>query len=78
MGGGARFPYPKHVWTPSGGWWTQPSNWRANTAIIGVGIAAITYATWKFSAEREQRLSDPIKPIPSQLWAKQYQNRQAK
>ncbi|KAF8336258.1 uncharacterized protein EI90DRAFT_152771 [Cantharellus anzutake] len=77
MGGGARYPYPKHVWTPSGGWWTRPSNWKSNTAIVGLGIAAITYVTWKYSAAREHRLSDPIKPIPSQLWAKQYQDRQS-
>ncbi|KZT33266.1 hypothetical protein SISSUDRAFT_993284, partial [Sistotremastrum suecicum HHB10207 ss-3] len=53
--GGARFPYPKQVWSPSGGWWTRPSNWKANTLFVGVGIAAATYATFRLSASHEVR-----------------------
>ncbi|KAF9509954.1 hypothetical protein BS47DRAFT_1348506 [Hydnum rufescens UP504] len=75
MGGGARYPYPKHVWTPSGGWWTRPSNWRMNTAIATAGIFAIAYATFRYSAEREWRYVEPQKPIPSQSWTKQYRDR---
>lgn len=42
--------------TPSGGWWTQPTNWKANTAVA-VGITAtIVAAAWKYSAENEVRL----------------------
>ena len=33
MGGARRFPYPKWVWSPSGGWWPNPVNWKRNTAI---------------------------------------------
>ncbi|KAF9172926.1 hypothetical protein BGX21_004134 [Mortierella sp. AD011] len=50
---GGRYPYPKHVWSPSGGWWTQPTNWKSNTAVA-VGItAAIVAGAWKYSAENE-------------------------
>lgn len=39
--------------SPSGGWWTQPTNWKANTAVA-VGITAtIVAAAWKYSAENE-------------------------
>jgi hypothetical protein len=90
MGGGARYPYPKEVWSPSGasldlfsatmacasvfstfipklktsifclssipgGWWTRPSNWKQNTAVVGFGMILTCYALWTFSAEREVR-----------------------
>ncbi|KAH0585012.1 hypothetical protein H2248_008281 [Termitomyces sp. 'cryptogamus'] len=74
MGGGARYPYPKFVWSPAGGWWTRPSNWRSNTAIAFGGILAITYGVWTVSAEKEYRPIPPNRPIPSMRWAKQYQN----
>lgn len=39
--------------SPSGGWWTQPTNWKSNTAVA-VGITAtIVAAAWKYSAENE-------------------------
>ncbi|KAI0791485.1 hypothetical protein BC629DRAFT_365268 [Irpex lacteus] len=77
MGGGARYPYPKEVWSPAGGWWTRPSNWKTNTAVAAAGIAALAYATWTVSAEHEVRLAEPIRPIPSQRWAKQYRDKEA-
>ncbi|KAI0942835.1 hypothetical protein AcV7_002136 [Taiwanofungus camphoratus] len=55
-----------------GGWWTRPSNWKSNTAIAFAGILAITYGVWTVSAEREVRYVEPIRPIPSMMWAKQY------
>ncbi|KAF9231470.1 hypothetical protein BU15DRAFT_17438, partial [Melanogaster broomeanus] len=67
QGGGARYPYPKHVWSPAGGWWTRPSNWATNTAISMVGILAITYGVWSVSAERETRYVLPDRPIPSMM-----------
>ncbi|KAF9781412.1 hypothetical protein BJ322DRAFT_1080985 [Thelephora terrestris] len=56
MGGGARYPYPKAVWSPAGGWWTRPSNWRANTAIAFAGIIGVTYGVWNLSADKEVRV----------------------
>ncbi|KAI9032172.1 hypothetical protein DFJ74DRAFT_653512 [Hyaloraphidium curvatum] len=75
MGGGGRFPYPKWVWSPAGGWWGQPKNWRSNFAVVLVGISAIAYQIHKVSAEREVRLQPPIGWIPSMLWAAEFKNK---
>ncbi|KAK1923112.1 hypothetical protein DB88DRAFT_493829 [Papiliotrema laurentii] len=71
MGGGARFPFPREVWSPAGGWWVRPANWKANTAVAFGLIGAVVYATWNFSAKREERVIAPIRPIPSQRWSQQ-------
>lgn len=47
--------YPKHVWSPAGGWYAQPKNWRANTAIMLGVVVGITAMAWSVSAEREHR-----------------------
>ncbi|KAL3955305.1 hypothetical protein ACCO45_010868 [Purpureocillium lilacinum] len=44
--------YPKHVWSPAGGWYAQPANWRANTLVAGAVLVGMVAVTWKFSAER--------------------------
>ncbi|CEL53244.1 hypothetical protein RSOLAG1IB_06210 [Rhizoctonia solani AG-1 IB] len=72
MGGGGQFSYPKHVWTPSGGWWTRPHNWVANTFVVTAGIATLTYGVWQYSAKLEQRHAEPVKWIPSMLWAREF------
>ncbi|KAF9073185.1 hypothetical protein BDP27DRAFT_1319019 [Rhodocollybia butyracea] len=76
MGGGGRYPYPKQVWSPAGGWWVRPSNWKSNTFIAGMGIAGITYLVWQFSAAHEHRYIMPAKDIPSMAWAKQFKTEQ--
>ncbi|KAL5497816.1 hypothetical protein ACEPAH_2747 [Sanghuangporus vaninii] len=72
MGGGGQFPYPKEVYSPAGGWWARPSNWKSNTAIVFGGVLAVTYGVWQLSASKEVRHAPPSRPIPSMLWAKQY------
>ncbi|KAI8058549.1 hypothetical protein BDF22DRAFT_641411 [Syncephalis plumigaleata] len=72
MGAGPRYPYPKQVWSPAGGWWVNPTNWKRNTFIVGLGVAGITTLIWRYSAEREWRHTPPRGFIPSMLWAKQY------
>jgi len=59
--------YPKHVWSPAGGWYAQPSNWKANTAVFGLAIVGITALVWKVSAEREFRhtMPEPGRFFPS-------------
>ncbi|KAJ1735387.1 hypothetical protein GGI11_001554 [Coemansia sp. RSA 2049] len=74
MGGGPRRPYPKSVWSPSGGWWAQPNTWKRNTAIVSVGILAVSAYLFKTSAELERRAVYPRVWIPSMLWAKQFKN----
>lgn len=51
--------YPKHVWSPAGGWYAQPKNWRANTAIMGGVIVGICLMVGSVSADREHRTRMP-------------------
>lgn len=55
MGGGRRFHYPKYVWSPSGGWWNNPANWKKNTAIAFLIMGISGAAVFKFSADNEVR-----------------------
>ncbi|KAF4466179.1 hypothetical protein FALBO_6960 [Fusarium albosuccineum] len=73
MGGGGKIPYPKHVWSPAGGWYARPANWRGNTLIAGAVMASIVAVTWKFSAERETwaHKPSPTDFQPSRYWSKQ-------
>ncbi|KAF1832044.1 hypothetical protein BDW02DRAFT_503888 [Decorospora gaudefroyi] len=73
MGGGGKIPYPKHVWSPAGGWYSQPANWRANTAIIGLTLGGIVALTWSLSANLEYRDKMPERQrfFPSRYWSKQ-------
>ncbi|KAF3767561.1 hypothetical protein M406DRAFT_338303 [Cryphonectria parasitica EP155] len=65
--------YPKHVWSPAGGWYAQPSNWRKNTAIFGAVVVGITALVWNLSAEREFRhkMPEPGRFFPSRNWTRQ-------
>ncbi|CAM9868066.1 unnamed protein product [Discosporangium mesarthrocarpum] len=58
MGGGRRFHYPKYVWSPSGGWWGNPANWKQNTAVALVCIGITCAGIFKVSADRE------VCPVP--------------
>ncbi|KAI0478923.1 hypothetical protein GGR56DRAFT_690021 [Xylariaceae sp. FL0804] len=74
-----RTRYPKHVWSPAGGWYAQPANWKLNTAITLGVIFGITAMTWKFSAEREHRdkMPTPDMFFPSRYWSKQIREHEA-
>ncbi|KAJ9630105.1 uncharacterized protein PV06_07134 [Exophiala oligosperma] len=73
MGGGGKIPYPKHVWSPAGGWYAQPHNWKSNTMIFGAAIAAVVFVAFSASANREYRNKMPEKTgfFPSRNWSKQ-------
>ncbi|KAI5784987.1 hypothetical protein DFH27DRAFT_576444 [Peziza echinospora] len=73
MGGGAKIPYPHHVWSPTGGWYSRPSNWKSNTAIIGATILGTVALVWNLSANREYRAAMPPRDrfFPSRYWSKQ-------
>ena len=49
--------YPKHVWSPAGGWYTQPANWKSNTAICIVIMFGIMTLVWDYGSKREVRVS---------------------
>ena len=59
--------YPKHVWSPSGGWYAQPANWKSNTAVMAGVIVGIAAILWSVSAEREVRykMPEPDRFFPS-------------
>ncbi|KAF2010404.1 hypothetical protein BU24DRAFT_467048 [Aaosphaeria arxii CBS 175.79] len=73
MGGGGKIPYPKHVWSPAGGWYSQPANWKANTAVMGAVLLGIVGMAWNLSANREYRDKMPEQGrfFPSRYWSKQ-------
>lgn len=55
MGGGGKIPYPKHIWSPAGGWYGQPNNWKANTVVAFGVLIGISGILFNISAQREQR-----------------------
>ena len=71
--GAAVFPYPKWVWSPAGGWYCNPTNWKRNTAIC-LGVWGVILAvTFKTSASVERAYKAPSEvayPTPSQYWRK--------
>lgn len=73
MGGGAKIPYPKEVWSPAGGWYSRPANWKANTAVIGAAVLGVVAVTWSISADRERRekMPEPGRFFPSRYWSRQ-------
>ncbi|KAI9137063.1 hypothetical protein BKA69DRAFT_64549 [Paraphysoderma sedebokerense] len=75
MGAGPQHPYPKWVWSPTGGWYSQPKAWKTNTFIMATAMAGAVALIWKFSAEKEWRYQQPTGWIPSMMWARQYRNK---
>ena len=72
MGGGARYPYPKWVWSWFGGWWAEPANATKN-ALVSVGIYSVALAAmWSYSASIETRHHYPNRWIPSMLWGRDF------
>jgi hypothetical protein len=55
MGGGRKFPYPKYVWTPYGGWWPTPKHWQRNTAIVFTITSAMSYLVYQFGEKNTVR-----------------------
>ena len=69
--GAVNFPYPKWVWSPAGGFWCNPPNWKRNTAIVAAVWGAALYFTFKWSSANERCYLPPVDyPIPSQFWRK--------
>eukprot|EP00808_Paulinella_micropora_P022329 g47701.t1 len=55
---GGRWPYPKHVFCSSGGYWTNPKKWAENTRFYAVPFfgGALTFGLYcdNFILERSQ------------------------
>ena len=57
MGGGHKFPYPKWVWTPSGGWWPTPKNQMRNGLIYTAACGVICYYAVLYCEPRTVRIN---------------------
>jgi hypothetical protein len=64
MAGGPKYQYPKEVWSPAGGWWAYPKNWRINTFMAYVALACITVPVFIIGERNTVRKSAPKLPIP--------------
>ncbi|CAL8122577.1 unnamed protein product [Prunus armeniaca] len=74
-GDGARGDFRAKVWSMSGGPYCRPKHWKRNTAIAMAGIFLVCIPIAMKSAELEQRPHNPVRPIPSQLWCKNFGNK---
>jgi hypothetical protein len=52
MGATPRHPYPKWVYSPTGGWWSQPKNWATNTAVVAGTMTIIVAMLWRYSDKK--------------------------
>ena len=43
----------RYVWTPTGGWWNNPPNWRRNTAVGLVASWSVAYLAWQVGKKTE-------------------------
>jgi hypothetical protein len=58
------YPYPKEVWSPSGGWWAYPKNWRINTAVAFVVLGCCCVPVFIIGEKKVVRKAAPKIPIP--------------
>lgn len=63
--------YVTEIWSPAGGFFADPKNWRRNTVIAAVGIATVAAVIFKKSTSLEERHALPTHRIPSQRFAPQ-------
>ena len=46
-------PYPKFVWSPTGGWYCNPPNWKRNTSLAMMFVLASSGVVWYLTAPLE-------------------------
>ncbi|XP_047967564.1 uncharacterized protein LOC125211701 [Salvia hispanica] len=63
------------VWSMTGGANCRPKHWKRNTAFAMAGIFLICIPIAIKSAQLEQRPHTPVRPIPSQMWCKNFGNK---
>ncbi|XP_048605964.1 uncharacterized protein LOC125583326 [Brassica napus] len=75
-GGGAEGgDFRAKVWSMSGGPYCRPKHWRRNTAFAMLGVFLVCIPIAMKSAELEQRSHMPVRPIPSQIWCKNFETK---
>jgi len=60
MGAVERYAFPK-VWSPAGGWWCLPPNWKHNTKLCGLAFVPIAFYVFATSVGKEVK-PQPITP----------------
>ena len=68
-GGGAHPPSPNHVWTPAGGWFPDPPQWKRNTVYAFLALGAGFLYVGSHSVQLEERPVAPKHAIPSAMWS---------
>ena len=62
---------PKHIWSPTGGAYTQTRHWKRNTAaVIGLTVV-LCYGLVQLGKKYERRTGVPDKWLPSMLYDKE-------
>ncbi|XP_021748424.1 uncharacterized protein LOC110714237 [Chenopodium quinoa] len=72
VGGG---DFRSKVWSLSGGPNCRPKHWRRNTVFALAGIFLVCVPIAMKSAQLEQRPHQPVRSIPSQMWCKNFGNK---
>ncbi|PSC68345.1 hypothetical protein C2E20_8074 [Micractinium conductrix] len=67
-GGGGDLHVPKEIWSPTGGFFADPKNWRRNFVFAAFALAGMGYLGFRQSIKMEQRHARPNDTIPSQRW----------
>ena len=68
-GGGAHPPSPNHVWTPAGGWFPDPPQWKRNTVYAFLALGCGFLYVGSHSVQLEERPVAPKHAIPSAMWS---------
>ncbi|KAI9217059.1 hypothetical protein BC828DRAFT_392089 [Blastocladiella britannica] len=58
MGASPRVPYPRWVYSPTGGWWSQPKNWKSNTLVAAGGLALVTGLIMRWANNNQRQLHE--------------------
>ncbi|KAI9168137.1 hypothetical protein H9P43_007508 [Blastocladiella emersonii ATCC 22665] len=58
MGATPRTPYPRWVYSPTGGWWSQPKNWANNTLVAAGGLVITVSLLWRYSNAKQKELHE--------------------
>ncbi|CAK4081603.1 unnamed protein product [Aphanomyces euteiches] len=61
MGAVTKYPYPKNVWSPAGGWWNEPKNWKNRTAILAGVMVALIVPMASFASKNATTFSHATK-----------------
>mmetsp|Transcript_33908 Transcript_33908/g.95410 ORF Transcript_33908/g.95410 Transcript_33908/m.95410 type:complete len:96 (-) Transcript_33908:116-403(-) len=72
MGGTKKFPYPKYVWSPTGGYWNDnPKGWKGNTRVAMGGLFLFCACLMKLSFSRQNHTLGYSGPVWSAKYAGQ-------